>query len=193
MVRDRYGLKRLPATPPGPPTVPFAELAGSQALTAPHLIDWERFYAFPGEHAPQAAFPIDTALAPPLFALPEGEPALARRNLLRGRKLGLPSGQAVAHAMRVPALEPDELQLDGAGEPEKLLRRSTPLWYYVLSEAEKREGGARLGPVGGRIVAEVIVGLLAADARSILNAGREWKPDAPRFDMAAFVAFARGG
>jgi len=30
----------------------------------------------------------------------------------------------------------------------------TPLWYYILREADACTGGHRLGPVGGRIVAE---------------------------------------
>ena len=162
MVRDRYGLKRLPASGTGPPTTPFAQLAGHTALTRERVIDWERFFDLGAPRPPQASFAIDTALAPPLFALPEGEPMLARRNLLRGRKLGLPSGQEVASALGVPALEPEELRIDaGVGRRARdVLLRSTPLWYYVLCEAEQRERGKHLGPVGGRIVAEVLSGLL---------------------------------
>jgi hypothetical protein len=44
--------------------------------------------------------------------------------------------------------------------------RSTPLWYYVLKEAEVKAGGLTLGPVGGRIVAEVLVGLIESDPGS---------------------------
>ena len=39
----------------------------------------------------------------------------------------------------------------------------TPLWFYVLREAELTSGGAELGPVGGGIVAEVFVDLLRLD------------------------------
>ena len=35
------------------------------------------------------------------------------------------------------------------------LEHSTPLLYYVLKEAELIEDGLHLGPVGGRIAAEV--------------------------------------
>ena len=60
---------------------------------------------------------------------------------------------------------------------------STPLWYYVLCEAERKAGGEQLGPVGGRIVAEVLVGLLAADPRSYLRVeppgGRPWPRRSP--------------
>jgi len=37
--------------------------------------------------------------------------------------------------------------------------RATPLWIYVLKEAEAFHDGDRLGPVGGRIVGEVLVGI----------------------------------
>lgn len=57
---------------------------------------------------------------------------------------------------------------------------STPLWYYILKEAEVICSGRTLGPVGGRLVAEVFVGLLFGDAFSFLNVAPNWKPD-PRF------------
>jgi hypothetical protein len=44
--------------------------------------------------------------------------------------------------------------------------KSTPLWFYILKEAELMEDGLRLGPAGGRIVGEVFLGLLKADATS---------------------------
>jgi hypothetical protein len=54
--------------------------------------------------------------------------------------------------------------------------KSTPLWLYILQEAETREGGARLGPVGGRIVAEVFIGLLQGDPKSYLRQFPAWEP-----------------
>ena len=56
----------------------------------------------------------------------------------------------------------------------------TPLWYYVLKEAEVRAGGEHLGPVGGRIVAEVLIGLLDADLGSYRNAEPGWLRTASR-------------
>jgi hypothetical protein len=195
MVRDRYGLKRLPPTGSGADSVPFGELAGHRALTRRHVIDWERFFDLGAPRGPQASFPIDTALAKPLFELPDGEPALARRNLLRGLKLGLPSGQDVADALGAPVLEPEELQIDENVESRDVLLRSTPLWYYVLCEAEQRAKGKQLGPVGGRIVGEVLVGLLEADTDSYLNADPAWEPGqlgTPKpFTMATLVGFAQ--
>jgi hypothetical protein len=57
--------------------------------------------------------------------------------------------------------------------------RNTPLWFYILREAEMMENGLRLGPVGGRIVGEVFIGLLKADPASYLSAERNWKPVLP--------------
>jgi hypothetical protein len=55
-------------------------------------------------------------------------------------------------------------------------RGETPLWYYILREADVCEGGHRLGSVGGEIVAEVLVGLVSADATSFLQSRQEWRP-----------------
>ena len=62
-------------------------------------------------------------------------------------------------------------------EPDRLealtpfgMEKSTPLWFYLLKEAELMENGLCLGPVGGRIVGEVFIGLLKADESSYLAA-----------------------
>jgi hypothetical protein len=72
------------------------------------------------------------------------------------------------------------------------LERSTPLWYYVLKEAELREKGARLGPVGGRIVAETLVGLLELDPNSFLRQKPDWTPTFGNrdFGITDFLSFA---
>ena len=56
-------------------------------------------------------------------------------------------------------------------------------------------GGLRLGPTGGRIVAEVLVGLLKGDPTSFLRLPPAWKPELPaaqpgRFTMADLLRFA---
>ena len=56
------------------------------------------------------------------------------------------------------------------------LSRQTPLWFYVLREAEVNAGGLHLGPVGGRIVAEVIHGLIDGDPSSYLSLEPDWTP-----------------
>src|SRR6185503_3208425 len=83
-----------------------------------------------------------------------GDNVLAFRNLLRAKFYDMPSGEAVAEAMGVP----EELIIRDPVFPE-----GTPLWFYILREAEIISGGAELGPVGGGIVAEVFVDLLRPD------------------------------
>jgi hypothetical protein len=137
---------------------------------------------------PQLSRRIDSKMTGPLGVLPAAlDPerrSLAFVDLLRAKALGLPSGQAVAAAMGTSA--PDsQLGLPGP----------TPLWYYLLREAEVLADGRRLGPTGGRIVAEVLVGLLQADPSSFLRAAPAWTPELPaaeagRFTMADLLRFA---
>jgi hypothetical protein len=92
----------------------------------------------------------------PLGSIASGDPptSLPQRNLLRHLTWSLPSGQDVARAMGIRALGPGELSelaTFGAG-----FERSTPLWYYILKEAELA-GGTQLTGVGARIVAEASV------------------------------------
>ena len=84
----------------------------------------------------------------------------------------VPSGQRVARAMGEDVLPPSDLD---DLKPFHLERR-TPLWFYVLREADVLEDGQRLGPVGGRIVAEVIIGLINGDRDSFLRQDRRWRP-----------------
>jgi hypothetical protein len=95
-------------------------------------------------------------------------------------------------------------------EREEVLQRfplftnNAPLWFYILREAERTrrngceddpEGGHHLGPVGGRIVAEVLVGLTYYDAHSFLRQTSQWRPHPEvarqdgTFDMARLIEF----
>lgn len=98
--------------------------------------------------------------------------------------------------MNVPVLSKNDLkELSGFGPN---LDQSTPLWYYILKEAEVIESGLRLGPVGGRIVGEVIIGLLQLDRDSYLSDEPRWRPTLPTkggkvtgdFRMVDFLTFA---
>jgi hypothetical protein len=86
--------------------------------------------------------------------------------------LKLPSGQRVARAMQLPVLASADL----ADLKPFSLQGRTPLWFYVLREAEVTANGDHLGPVGGRIVAEVIVGLVKGDRQSYLRQDPDWRP-----------------
>ena len=78
-----------------------------------------------------------------------------------------PSGQRIASELGVEQLARRDLdELSGLGVN---LDRSTPLWYYVLKEAEVQEQGQRLGEVGSRIVCTTLIGQAQADPDSYLN------------------------
>jgi hypothetical protein len=168
------------------------------------VIEWERFFKFPGKEDPQFTQKIDPKLVHGLSVLPDSVTgpippgpiatmlhSLAVRNLLRGKALGLPSGQSVAEAMGLPT----DLILRGKalGLPNQqasAFGQDTPLWYYILREAERLCDGETLGPVGGRIVAEVFVGLLHADPSSFLRLQPTWEPRKRHFGAPANGKFA---
>ena len=125
--------------------------------------------------------------------------------------LQLPSGEAVAGRLGMKPLAFEELwwsgsQRDPARDLTKVdddrktlatrrkafgdanhaaLAGETPLWYYILREAElfgtmralgDPFGGQHLGPVGSRIVAETCVGRLWMDQTSFLHAQTPFRP-----------------
>jgi Animal haem peroxidase len=170
------------------------------------FIGWPTFFNF-GDGNVRPNKLIDTTISTPLFNLPlaaipalnppaSPPTSLPQRNLLRHITWQLPSGQSIAKQMKVPALSSDDLkELKDFGHN---LDGSTPLWYYVLKEAEVMEKGLRLGPVGGRIVGEVIIGLLQLDRHSFLSDEPTWRPTLPQrngqvtgdFRMVDFLSFA---
>jgi hypothetical protein len=160
-------------------------------------IGWETFFDF-GDSVVRPPKRIDTKISSPMFKLPlhaipqhGGPTSIVQRDLLRHLTWRLPSGQAVAKAMGVPVLaahDLKELQIFGLK-----WQTATPLWYYLLKEAEVAEGGIRLGPAGGRIVAEVFLGLLEQDPESYVKAKPDWKPTFGRdgkFETTDFLRFA---
>jgi hypothetical protein len=171
------------------------DLSGGRRITADKTIEWSRFFATPGADNTQASKAIDIALSSPLLALPfasgdQGDPqSLATRNLLRGVAFGLPSGQDVARHMDIAPLSPEEIG-DAAGQLG--FGDHTPLWFYILKEAEVRQNGGLLGDVGGRIVAEVMIGLLMEDRMSYLRANPSFRPflTGPDFTMVNLLQTA---
>lgn len=120
----------------------------------------------------------DPTLAPDIRAILKH---LARRNLLRGYNLSLPTGQAVAAAMGVEPLGANELRLGNSVPLNQILEDNgfldrTPLWFYVLKEAEVRANGNTLGALGSRIVCETIIGQLVNDPDSYLTQHIPWDP-----------------
>jgi hypothetical protein len=166
----------------------------------------------PEQGLPQPSYKLDAQLASPLGKLPDSialpeefgpglgkalGQMLAARNLFRGKRLGLPSGQDVARAMGIEPLSDDDLFAGVEVEQSTRddLAGQAPLWFYILKEAEVQTGSAHLGAVGGRIVAEVLIGLLAGDPLSFLGVRPNWKPTLPareegHFTLSDLVNFA---
>jgi hypothetical protein len=168
----------------------FPGLVGFRPVPAAMAADWTMFFNLERRPAPQASKRIEPRLAGPLMRLPEAmvgkvareeEASLAYRDLERGRDCDLPSGEEIARFMGLVPLSKDEVGLEQHGWSNE-----TPLWYYILREAELRHGGQRLGAVGGQIVAEVLLGLLLADPTSYLGAKPDWKPTLPSFEPGEF-------
>ena len=153
------------------------------------FIDWPTFFDFTDGNVKQNK-KIDEKLSSSLMKLPmsvvgeakaKTNPAsLAQRNLLRHLTFSLPSGQRVAQSMQLPILSKGDLS---ALKPHGMDDR-TPLWYYILREASVIENGERLGPVGGRIVAEVFLGLIQGDRASFLSQDPDWQPFLPTIDTS---------
>ncbi|MGH2735997.1 MAG: peroxidase family protein, partial [Actinomycetota bacterium] len=189
----------------GPKAPPLSHLGGGRMLPDFWQIKWPLFFKFPNRPKPQSSRKMNSKLARPLLAMPpsvlgrnehEQHPerrSLASRNLLRGKALELPSGQAVATAMGETPLTNQNLGLTEPGWGGE-----APLWFYILKESERAPAsGARLGAVGGRIVAEVLLGLLRLDDTSYVNHSTAWKPKKPiarvnnKFTFADLTRFAQ--
>jgi len=176
-VNERFAAPLFPADREAPQE-PRADLRGGP-LRPEHAVDWSFFFRTRPDREPQKAKALGASLTSvllnlPVQAVPGGKPgalapslgSLAVRNLLRSETQRLPSGQDVARAMGEVPLTDAQLGTTGP----------IHLWYYVLKEAGVLGGGARLGPVGGRIVAEVLLGILQADPLSYRAAYPAWRP-----------------
>lgn len=162
------------------------------------FVDWTDFFDLPPVN-PLAT--VDQKLVPALFNIEDPLNAaqinLAYRNLIRGLQLQLPSGQAIGRAMGLgeKILDQDRLKQASVGpmdDPSRIkfpeyneieanpdlkeFLDNTPLWYYILVEAQIL-GTQHLGPVGSRIVAEVVIGMIQGDKTSYLNHDPNWMPD----------------
>jgi hypothetical protein len=171
------------------------------------FVDWETFFDFGDGNARNNKL-IDTHLSSPLMALPgsrgpspglpnDGLQSLPARTLTRAVNFGIPSGQAIARTMHLPVLTPAQLHelTPYALDSTTTMDTSTPLFYYVLKEAEVMAGGQHLGPVGGGIVGEVFVGLLREDSGAYLRVRPAWRPTLPSntpgdFRMTDLLKFA---
>ena len=185
---------------PGAGEDPNGGLTGFQELKNNRAIDWTLYFEIEkrpllGETRIQPSYKIDTSLVNPLGTLPpniaKSMVSLAERNLRRGLSMGLPSGQAVARNMGLDVIPDNNLRIGKSTEedfeknpkitdisPE--FKDNAPLWYYILAESQQNfknnDSNLFLGPVGGRIVGEVFVGLLIGDTHSYLRQQPSWRP-----------------
>lgn len=158
---------------------------------AAFAVDWSFFFG-DGEGR-QLSNKIDTKLAGALLNLPMSvvddaslanqapNRSLAVRNLKRGISFELPSGEAIAGFLGIEALTPEEVG-DHSGMSD-----GTPLWFYVLKEAEMLADGEHLAGVGARLVAEVFVELLRMDTASFLSRDPAWTPTLPSQTPGSFT------
>ncbi len=160
-------------------------LGAAKALAPANVIQWRNFVKVPAQPAPQKARKIDPLIATGLGSLPISLPGstipigallqhLARRNLLRGFLLSVPTGQAIASAMDITPLKPADLTKNVSPAIANAIiaggfDTATPLWYYILQEANFQHDGKFLGSVGSRIVAETLVGLVRRYPSSYVN------------------------
>jgi len=180
----RYGHSQMRHTyqlvADGPAVPLFPDLMSFGPQPPGRHLDLAQVFDLPGQSPAQRAKRIDGRLPASLIALPEpvtgavdvpAHRSLATRDLLRGHSTALPSGEAIARRIGARPLTSREL--------DRSWPNGTPLWFYVLKEAEHRADGDRLGPVGGRIVAETLIGLLRADPTSYLSLQPDWRPTLP--------------
>ncbi|KYC36435.1 hypothetical protein WA1_42780 [Scytonema hofmannii PCC 7110] len=166
-------------------------LGGNPTLPFNWIIEWNRF-ADKGRasiRGRNSARRIDTRLTKFLSNMEnEIDPSkteainkllqhLAKRNLLRGYFLSIPTGQSLADKLGVKRLTAEELQRRNSTQMNQALApflEKTPAWYYILKESEIRANGDSLGEVGSRIVAETFIGLMRNDDSSYLS--QDWNP-----------------
>ena len=187
------------------------------------IADFRRLYDFTEADRPDLVPPagggnvtkrIDSLLVDPLKQLPAGtfggrgttipdiQRNLAFRNLTRASMVRLASGQQMADLLGVEPLTADQILVGDGGasldslteEQRQEVATTTPLWFYVLREAELN--GGLLGPVGGRITAEVFHRAVEGSRTSIVRTP-SWRPtlgpDSTTFRMTDLLLFAFEG
>jgi hypothetical protein len=174
------------------------DLRGSVDLPAAHVIDWDEFYPNVTGTIPEEArsLRIDSKVTPSVFNLPESAIPdniktvnnLPQRNLIRGRSIGVVSGEELydfytsneggpAVALHGAKLTPNEVApphahhlflhdaIPDTNPPQPVFK--TPLWYNIIKEAELQGGDQTLGAVGSRLVSEVVAGAIFYDTESV--------------------------
>jgi Animal haem peroxidase len=168
---------------------------GSSNITEDRVIQWENFF-----NGTNLARDFRPQMVEPLFELFDeinievpGERSLAVQDLKRSYMMRIPTGQSIASQLGVKhPLTPADFEEVSTPRQFQALKDAemlecTPLSFYVLAEAAKAKNG-KLGEVGGRIVAEVLIGLLRDRPDSIIKSG--WKPESEMFSLFDLLGFA---
>jgi Animal haem peroxidase len=194
-------------------------LGGGQRLPSSWIADFRRLYDFKQAGRDDLAVPaakfnramrIDSRLVVPLKTLP-GFPAaeanLAFRNLTRARMVRLATGQQMATFLKSKGVTLTTLtkaqlrdgkngaKLDALTQAQRdALLKNTPLWFYILREAELN--GGKLTGVGARIVAETFHRAMEGSQASIVR-DPAWRPtlgpNNTTFRMVDLLLFAFQG
>ena len=173
---------------------------GSPTLPERWIIQWENFL----KGGKNQARSFRTQMVEPLFFLIDeinlkvpGERSLAVQDLKRSYMMRIPSGQSIAEFVGAKVLTAEEIKEVSSVDEIKALEKGkmlecTPLSFYVLAEAAKA-GKGKLGPLGGRIVAEVLIALIRDRPDSII--ATNWRPDLGllpgHFEMSDLLRLAR--
>ena len=185
-LNDNFGRLRLPAlftltvlSNAGHPT----PNKGYDTLPDESVIQWRKFLDV--QH--NAAREIRPKMVEPLFEILNeanikvpGESRLSVLDLKRSYMMRIPTGQAIAERLGLTPLTATEIEscFPDANDSEFLrnttLSSRTPLFLYVLAEAALNKEG-KLGPVGGRLVAKVLTGVVKSHKYSFLN-NDQWSP-----------------
>jgi hypothetical protein len=194
-------------------------LGGGQRLPSNWIADFRRLYDFTEAGRDNLAVPegkfnramrIDTTLVSPLRTLPRFPPEeanLAFRNLTRAKMVRLATGQQMATFLKNKGVTLTKLTstqirdgnngatLDGLSQPQRtVLLKDTPLWFYILREAELGQG--KLRGVGARIVAETFHRAMEGSQVSIIR-DPGWRPtlgpNNTTFRMVDLLLFAFRG
>lgn len=208
MIRREYNLNRVKPSTSFDDLMMFTsrgrmnQIASRKHLPSSWIINWYSFYKI-NDPPLNIAEQIDTKLPQELLQLSpkvkEGNKdgrasSLAALDLFRGRRFGLPTGQAIAEKIygksgaglsakqigdliMLKEIRPEDETPEQAQKIKERLRdvfsKETPLWFYILAEAEIQNDG-KLGDVGGRIVAETLIQLLYNSEHSILRE-KKWE------------------
>jgi hypothetical protein len=182
---------------------------GQKATPIPddYMLEWGTFLDGLPTSGPQASSSfIDTSISGAMHGLAPSTIRLSNRaelpdpsnlpvrTLLRGARARLPSGQEVAEALLTQKkIRPDDrltaaeltkntCDLSGGVLGDVGLEENTPLFYYLLKEAELKAEGLTLGPIGSHIVSDVIQNALEADPESYRSVlGAKWDLPSWRF------------